>query len=195
MGAETSPRSSLPAGLRAFCGRCRAFGRSQDGATAVEFALIALPFFGLLFVTLQIAMVLWCTSILEVAVASASRQLYTGQFQSSATNSGLTASALQANFKKLVCAAASDAFNCSASLSVDVQTFAGFPTATVASPNNNGVYDTTGYSYQTPARNDIVVVRASMEFPNYASYFMPKTALLNGKQLIMATAAFRAEPF
>jgi Flp pilus assembly protein TadG len=170
------------------------FGRSEQGVTAVEFALVAMPFFGLLFVTIQIALVMLSTQLLETAVAAAARQLYTGEFQKSASNSGLTASALQANFKTLVCNNVDGFFDCS-KVDVDVRTFTGFSTATVASPNVGGVYDATSYTFQTPARNDIVVVRASMQYPNYASFFAPATALNNGSQLVMGTAAFRAEPF
>jgi Flp pilus assembly protein TadG len=174
---------------------CRRFAASEGGATAVEFALIALPFFGLILVTLQIALVLWATQILETAVANASRQLYTGEFQNSASNAGKTPAELQGAFKTLVCSNVVGVFDCPAMVSVDVRTFTGFSDTTAAQPVTNGVYDTSGYGYKAPGRNDIVVVRASMAFPNYASIFSPGTTLTNGNQLIMATAAFRAEPF
>jgi Flp pilus assembly protein TadG len=174
----------------------RAFLREEKGVTAVEFALIAAPFFGLILVTMQVALVLWCTQILEVAVASASRQIYTGQFQSSAASAGVTsAAALQTRFKKLVCDAALNSFDCTNAVSVDVRTYDSFTKTAAASPNNNGVYDTTSFGYQSVSGNGIVVVRATMQFPNYANMFAPATALKNGYQLIMASAAFRAEPF
>lgn len=196
MNAQALPRRARSFEAGRFYKAVRAFLRAEQGATAVEFALVALPFFGLILVAMQIAMVLWCTQILEAAVATASRQLYTGQFQTAAAGAGVTAAAdLQARFKTLVCSVALNSFDCTNALSVDVRTFSAFSTSTVASPNNNGVYDTSGYSYQTPSGSAIVVVRASMQFPNYASLFAPPTSLANGNQLIMATAAFRAEPF
>ena len=195
MNVAPSLRSCPPRGLSALKRLGLRFGRNQQGATAVEFGLVALPFFGLLFVTIQIALVMLSTQILETAVAAAARQLYTGEFQKNSANSGLTAALLQANFKTLVCNNVSGFFDCAALVDVDVRTFSGFPSATVTSPNVGGVYDATGYTYQTPARNDIVVVRASMQYPNYASFFAPATALNNGSQLVMATTAFRAEPF
>jgi Flp pilus assembly protein TadG len=196
MNAQAVPHRARSFRTRRLFKAVRAFVRAEQGATAVEFALVALPFFGMLMVTIQFALVIWCTQIYEVAVASASRQIYTGQFQSSAATAGVTSVAdLQARFKTLVCTAAQNSFDCSNQLSVDVRTFSGFSTATVASPNQNGVYNTTGYSYQNATGNMIVVVRASMQLPNYAGMFSPATSLANGNQLIMATAAFRAEPF
>lgn len=173
----------------------RPFWREEGGATAVEFALLAFPFFGLIFAILQIALVLWSTQILENAVATAARQLYTGQFQTTPANAAQTASVLQGRFQKLVCDNVVGIFNCTDMVSVDVRVFGGFSGATVPPPVTNGVYDTSGYGYATPSRNDIAVVRASMEFPNYASLLMPGNVLKNGNQLIVASAAFRTEPF
>jgi Flp pilus assembly protein TadG len=183
-------RSSL-AGTRL----CRRFAASDRGATAVEFALVAVPFFGLILVTLQIALVLWATQILETAVANAARQLYTGEFQNSASNAGKSTADLQTAFKTLVCNNVVGVFDCNKAVSVDVRTFTAFGSANAPVPVTNGAFDTTSFTYQAPARNDIVVVRAAMQFPNYASIFSPATTLSNGNQLIMATAAFRAEPF
>jgi Flp pilus assembly protein TadG len=172
------------------------FTANETGATAVEFGLIAVPFIGLLFAVLQIALALWSTQILETAVANAARQLYTGAFQTDPKNSGLTAKDLQANFKKLVCSNVVGVFDCNAMVDVDVRVISsGFAGATVPSPSTNRVYDTSSYGYQSPSRDQVVVVRASMEFPNYTSLFTPSSGLQNGKQLIVASAAFRAEPF
>ena len=195
MDANSLSRRLRPAGKLARARLIRRFAASNRGATAVEFALIAVPFFGLILVTLQIALVLWATQILETAVANASRQLYTGEFQNSASNAGKTPAQLQQAFKDLVCGNVVGVFDCPSMVSVDVRTFSGFSGATATSPITNGAYDTSNYAYQAPSRNDIVVVRASMQFPNYASIFSPATTLANGYQLIMATAAFRAEPF
>jgi Flp pilus assembly protein TadG len=173
----------------------RAFGRNQEGATAVEFALVAIPFFGLLFVTIQLALVLWTTQMLEAAVATASRELFTGQFQTDPNNALLKASDLRNKFKDKVCKNIVGVFDCPTMVSVDVRSSATVSGLAAPSPNNNGVYDTSGYTFQTPARNEIALVRVSMQFPNYASIFNPTTTLNNGYQLIMANAAFRVEPF
>jgi Flp pilus assembly protein TadG len=195
MSLNPKPRRLMFDASRRFVRAARAFGRNQQGATAVEFALVAVPFFGLLFATIQIALVLWATQMLEAAVATASRELFTGQFQTDPSNSGLKASDLQKKFKDKLCKNIVGVFDCSKMVSVDVRSSAIVSGLAPPSPNNNGVYDTTGYTFQTPARNEIALVRASMQFPNYASFLNPTTTLKNGYQLIMANAAFRVEPF
>jgi Flp pilus assembly protein TadG len=183
------------------------FGRftsNEDGATAVEFAMVATPFFGLLFAVFQTAMLFWATQVLETAVANASRQVYTGQFQSDPSRAGLTAAQLQTEFKNLICSNvpkvnASDPnsryvlFDCS-KLDVDISTFSGSWPVTSTSPVSGGVYNPTGYTYQAPGRGQIVVVRASMEYPTMVRMLNTATGLKDGNQLIMASAAFMTEP-
>ena len=55
--------------------RLRRVLRNEDGATAVEFALIAAPFFFLLFAMLEVAAVFFTGTVLENAVLEAARQL------------------------------------------------------------------------------------------------------------------------
>jgi Flp pilus assembly protein TadG len=199
----SKPRPNLQAGLVAPRESHRNFAADEGGATAVEFALIATPFFALLFALGQTAMLFWSTQVLETAVANASRQIYTGQFQSDPTNAGLTAAQLQQKFKELVCqnVPLKDAatpgsgyvlFDCS-KLDVDIQTFGTTWTAPPSSPVSNGVYNPSGYGYQTPGRGQIVVVRASMEYPTIVP-MASATGLKSGNQLMMASAAFLTEP-
>ena len=171
----------------------RRFRKDQDGVAAVEFALVALPFFALLFAILETALAFWTTQALETAVANASRQIYTGEFQKNSKNAGQSASTLAANFKTAVCDNITALFDCS-TLKIDVRTFNSFPDAAVPSPVKNGQFDSSDFGYQPPSPNQIVVVRAAMEYP----VVMPLTKLSNlknGKQLIMASAAFRTEPY
>jgi Flp pilus assembly pilin Flp len=199
----STPRPTLQAKPEAPGESGKNFAEDEGGATAVEFALIATPFFALLFALGQTAMLFWSTQVLETAVANASRQIYTGQFQSDPTNAGLTAAQLQQKFKDLVCrnVPLKDAatpgsgyvlFDCS-KLDVDVQTVGTTWTAPPSSPVSNGVYSASSYSYQTPGRGQIVVVRASMEYPTIIP-MASATGLKSGNQLIMASAAFLTEP-
>src|SRR5215212_11080297 len=99
----------------------RAFRRDQDGVVAVEFAMVALPFFALLFAILETALLFWSTQVLETAVANAARTIYTGQFQS--TNDQ-TAADIGTKFKNEVCKNVTALFPCDApSVHVDVRRF------------------------------------------------------------------------
>src|SRR5580704_1953905 len=72
---------------------CR-FARQQDGAAAVEFALIAVPFIALTFAILETALVFFAGQTLETAASEAGRLVMTGQ----------AASFSQSDFKTQVCA-------------------------------------------------------------------------------------------
>ena len=170
------------------------FWKRQDGATAVEFGLIALPFFALLFAILETALGFWTTQALETAVANASRRIYTGQFQQNSANAGKTPAQLAEGFRDAVCADFKAVVDCKSMIKVDVRAFDSFPDASVPSPIKNGQFDSSEFGYQAPGADKIVVVRAAMEYP----VFVPLTQLSNlsnGKRLIMASAAFRTEPF
>jgi hypothetical protein len=55
--------------------------RDETGAVAVEFAILALPFFTLIFAILETAIVFLAGQILDAAVHDASRKIRTGQAQ------------------------------------------------------------------------------------------------------------------
>ena len=61
------------------------FARSASGAAALEFALVALPFFALLFATLEIGLFYFFSSQLQMAAELASRELLTGSLASGTT--------------------------------------------------------------------------------------------------------------
>ena len=65
-------------------GFLRRFSRARGGATAVEFALVILPFLGLVFATLELGMMFLVSTTLESSAQEAARTIRTGQFQSGA---------------------------------------------------------------------------------------------------------------
>jgi Flp pilus assembly protein TadG len=202
---DPSPLSQARAGWRAL--RIR---RDESGATAVEFALLALPFFALLFAILEIALVFWTTQVLETAVADASRQLYTGQFsttfasaQTAATSNGQPQPTQADTFKSLVCAKASALISC-AKIKVDVQAYStdsfpsGVPSPVQTTPTGLRQYDPAFGHFASPAPSQIMLVRAYAEYPIFTSFLdAAKLSLTpDGRsRLIFATAAFKTEPF
>lgn len=174
----------------------RRFRRDRDGATAVEFAFVAAPFFALMFAIIETGLVFWTSQVLETAVADASRRIYTGQFQ---TAQGATASpaALQAAFRAEVCGRVVALFDCERSLHVDVRSFPNFGAVTLPSIlNTAGNVDPGAFSFQQSAASAVVVVRAAIEYPVFVTLLdASRSNLANGKRLIMATATFRNEPF
>jgi Flp pilus assembly protein TadG len=168
----------------------RRFVRQQDGAAAVEFALVAAPFLALTFAILETAFVFFAGQTLEAAAADSARLIMTGQAQSAAYT--------QANFKTAVCARIYALFDCANGIYIDVKTFTSFSSISTTPPVTNGTLDTTKTSYNPGDVGDIVVVSLYYQWPIYVSMFSNNLASSNlngGNRLLAATAVFRVEPY
>lgn len=169
--------------------RVRRFAKEQDGAAAVEFALVAAPFFALMFAIMETALVFFASQTLETAVADLARLIMTGQAQSG--------SFTQAQFKSAVCAKISGLFDCNNGMYVDVKTYSTFGSVDNSPPiDAQGNLKTSTFGYAPGGPTDIVVVRLMYQWPVYASLLGFNLGNMAGnKRLIMATAAFRNEPY
>jgi len=166
----------------------RRFVRQQDGAAAVEFALVAVPFLALTFAILETALVFFAGQTLEAAVTDASRLIMTGQAQ--------TAGYSQADFKQQVCDRIYGLFDCTNGIYVDVKNYSDFSSISTASPVQNGQLDTTKMTYVPAGPNCIEVVSLYYQWPIYVSLLGNNLANLgNGSRLLVATAVFRNEPY
>ena len=191
---RTPPADATPRrGALPLIGRFRA---SRDGATAVEFGMLGLPFMFLLFAILEIAMVFWSSQVLETAVAAAARQIYTGQFQSDPANSSSsnTAAQLATKFKTALCANVTAVFDCS-TIAVDIRNFSYGSGNTAPSVVTNGAFDAGAFTYQKIGPNEIALVTAAMEYPTFVKMLSGTPGLTSGNRIIMATTTFRAEPY
>lgn len=187
-------RSKARTGGRGLIPTWASFRQGERGTTAVEFALIAGPFIAALLATMEIAMVMWTSEALETAVAKASRKVYTGEFQSDTSNASLSNAQLQAKLQAAICNEASVLITCSA-IAVDVRTFSSFGSAAAPSPvSAQNTYNTSSYGYQSIGSSQIGIVTASMEYKTFFPALSGQT-LANGNRAIVATAAFRTEPY
>ena len=173
------------------------FARTESGAVAVETSLVLFTFVSLLFALIELAMVLLAFTSLETAVQVAGRQLRTGEFQQSGSNS-------QADFKNLVCANMGWlSSQCAADAFVEVRTFASFSDLAANPPLPPSTFKPT-----TPATTpktcfaagnptDIVLVRAYFKWRLFTPLLdhglenMPGT----GMRLMSSATAFRNEPY
>src|SRR4051794_28608136 len=130
--------------------RFRRFARKQDGAAAVEFALVALPFFALTFAILETALVFFANQTLQAAAGDAGRLIMTGQAQS--------ASYTASDLKTQVCNRIYGLFNCSTGMTVDVKTYSNFGAVSNPPPVTNGQFNSnqTGYTLGGPGCIQVV---------------------------------------
>lgn len=179
------------------CGLARTakrFHTDETGATAVEFSLVAVPFFALMFAIFETALVLFAQQLLEEATASAARLVRTGKAQAN----GLTAT----TFKTKICGIVSILLDCS-KMVVDIQKLSSFSTGAMnltPPTNDQGNLDLTATPTFVPGKgSDIVLVRAFYQWPITVNQIVNINLNLVNKpgatHLLMATAAFRNEPF
>ncbi len=182
-------RSRMSAGTKRLFGlaTARRMIHQQDGAAAVEFAMVAAPFLAMVFAILETAIVFFAGQALETAAADSARLIMTGQAQ--------TAGYDQTKFKEAVCGKIYGLFNCNAGLYVDVKSYPAFANVPTTKPITGGNFDSnTGYSPGTPG--DIVVVRLLYQWPVYVSLLgLNLSDISGGKRLLMSTVAFRNEPY
>lgn len=168
------------------------FRRSRDGATAIEFGLIALPFMMLFVAIVETAMMLWTNAVLEEAVSDASRRVLTG---SSRARYAGSASANTAAFRNDVCNYAPGFIDCD-KLKVDVQSYASFADAATGSALSGGALNTSGFAYRQPQAGDIVVIRGALEYSAFFTQWSSVFASVDGsRRALIASTAFRTEPF
>jgi len=170
--------------------RLRGFARAEGGAAAVETALVAAPFFFLIFAVLQLAIVFLAAASLENATQQAARTIRTGELQNGAAPT-------EAAFKQAIC----DNFHwlgadCMSDLQIDVRTFSSFQSIAAPQPVTNGTFDPSVLTFSPGGADDVVVVRAYYPWPLVAPGMDQALASLNGgKMLMMSTSTFRNEPF
>ncbi len=167
--------------------------RDDDGATAVEFAMVALPFLLMLYGIIGVGLFYFTTFSLENAIEQASRQIRTGQAQTG------TPPLNAATFKASVCANVPQFVDCGSKLYVNVMNF---PNSAAITPGNlpqcldNTGALSTGSSYSPGQEN--VVVLAWLCYEWEMSKIIPWLNLSNmgnGSRLIQATTTFRTEPY
>jgi Flp pilus assembly protein TadG len=164
--------------------------RQEDGATAVEFGMVAAPFLALVFAIIETAVVFFAGQTLETAIADASRLILTGQAQQQNFDA--------AAFKQAVCARIFGLFDCQNGIKIDVQKYNNFAGSDTSKPldGQGDLQGNFGNNYNPGGPGDIIVVRAIYEWPVYVQLLGFNMAdMKNGKRLIMATAAFRNEPY
>jgi len=169
--------------------RCRRFRRDSRGATAVEFALVAAPFIGLMGTIAETGLVFLSTQALEGAVQIAGRSIMVGQI---AKITG--ASAQEARFKQIVCDNVKWFINCD-ELLYDVRNYASFSAADLSAPVSGGTFNAAGLPrFQPGTTNSIVVARVYYKRKIVADYLGSNLGYLTGGyHLIVGTSVFKNE--
>lgn len=176
--------------------RAGAFGRrvrdDEAGFTAVEFAMVAMPFLMLLFGTIAVGLYFFVTFSLENAVEKASRLIRTGQAQTSSPPMTTT------QFKTMVCNEAPSFIDCTNKLRVNVAVATSFSALTAPSctDSSGNLVPDPAASNVPGAAGDAVLVTVCYEWDLAGQIpFLKLGKMANGSALIQAATTFRTEPY
>lgn len=133
------------------------FGKNQDGAAAVEFAFVSIPFFLILFSIMEQGFFFLGHRLIDAGVNEIAREVKTRQITANNTS--------EQKFKQTLCNKPLMAlFDCN-KLSVDVRTIASFEKPTDPPVLDNGDLDTSDFGFAPGGRSTINVVRAYYDWP------------------------------
>lgn len=170
------------------CGQMlREFGQAREGATAVEFAMIAPLFLGALIAILQLCIYMFAQQALQNAATEAGRLFM--------TNNGQSLS--QSQYKQAICDnfLPSAIFSCS-NLIVVVQSYANFANASTSAPalysNGNPV---TNWAYSPGVPGQVMVVQLVYPWTVISGPLgFALGTLPNNQAEMLGVTAFRVEP-
>lgn len=160
------------------------------GATAVEFALLALPFFALVVGTIQLGIIFLANQTLDEAIDVAAREIQTGEV----TLTGKTT----ADFRLAVCDRVVLISDCVNQMQLSVRSYPDLDAVQDAQTNGE-LYTPTGRpvidntSFFPGDGGEIIVVSASVFIPVVAGNLLPGVSG-NGLQL-STSLAFQNEAF
>ena len=182
-----------------FIRRSRQFGGDERGVTAIEFGILAVPFFMIVGATLETAMIFLAGQVLDSAVQDTSRFVRTGQAQTAEWDGD--------DYREAICNRLYGMFDCSnganARLRVNVAVIEDFTQAAVGYPLE--VEDdctevtcdwTMANDYVPGVGGNVVLVRAFYKWPTILN--LPGFnfgTLPDGSRLLGASRVFRNEPF
>lgn len=165
----------------------RKFTGDSKGSAAIEFAILALPFFVVIFAIAEIAVMYFVDSGLDAALHKAVRQVRVGVAKSGAWDAK--------KFKEVVCGELSFSFDCSANLKVRATVVTNMASITKASPITAGNLAVTE-DFNLGDSGSYVLVQAFLPWsPTFRLYSISSAQLADGSYVLGSSELIKNEPF
>lgn len=168
--------------------KSRGFSSDEDGVTAIEFGLLALPFFAIIGAILETALVFLASQVLDAAVNDSSRVIRTGQAHAANYDS--------VAYRAAICNGLYGLFDC-AQLKIKVSPVANFSGANLGATTDpiTGAW-TVSENYNHGVGTDIILVEAYYKWPIALNLFdFNLSNLPDNTRMLSAVRVFRNEPF
>ncbi|GES52726.1 pilus assembly protein TadG [Rhizobium sp. NBRC 114257] len=186
-------------------GSLREFVRSRDGTAAIEFALLAIPYFLIVFAIIETFVAFTAEQVVSNAVDTLSRQIRTGQITAANTTSQ--------QFRQAFCNEIAVLITCSstevqtpANLYLDVESYSSFASMPTTIPRKSSTdpysdLSTTGFTFTPGGAKSLNMVRAYYRWQIITDLLRPYLTNVHPTDgsasvyLIVATAAFQNENY
>ncbi len=171
----------------------RRYKDSESGATAIEFAMVAFPFFAMLGVIMETGAMMFTEYGLQAAVQEAARTARTGQAQGGAKT--------VADFKTLICNNAALGSSCAAKLTVYSNSYsswaqlaANMPSFTNIGLKDDGTANPNTYKLGAPVCPSSLVATYDWTFTMPMMNYMGNIQGNKARRLV-GFAMFQTEPY
>jgi Flp pilus assembly protein TadG len=159
------------------------FRKREDGAAAVEFAMVVLPFFGLIFAVLELAIFFFASSYLENGLFKVSRKVLTQQ---------MTSASICSTFKTAVETELAGWFSVSKdNLTLSIKPVDSFSASDVAKGKDVDFKDTGKCTFGSSGQT--MIIKATYDYPFQGFRFIASSATLGKDMTLSASTAFRVE--
>ncbi len=207
---ETLTGPQTPASGRRRKGLFRRLFSERTGSSAIEFSLLALPFFIIIFASLETFAAFTGEQLLANATDTLARKVRTGEIT---FGLGKSTDMTEAQFRQAFCDEISIMMTCGVDevkvpgkLYLDVRSFSDFSKIPSAVPRQgsatNGDLDTSGFKFAPGGPTTVNIVRAYYRWSvitdlvrPYVTNLRPAGSSMPNDYLMVATAAFRNENY
>lgn len=165
-------------------------GRDENGATAIEFSILAIPFVMIVFAVLETSLSFTAQEVISNSVDKISRQIRTGQIDATTTT--------KAQFRQLICDDIKLLVDDSCpELEFDLKSYANFSAVPKTIPMSSPtVLNTSGFTYAPGGSETINHLRVFYRWPVITDIMKQHLAgLEDGKTLLFSSSTWQNEPF
>lgn len=166
-------------------GLIRKWFKRDDGATAIEFSLLFLPYMTISLGIVELSLMFASASLLEGATDSASRLIRTGQLQQADDDP-------ETLFREAMCEFAVALIDCT-DVSIDVSTLDSYGDFTAASFDDDGNL-VTG-DFDAGGSSSIVLIRVAYRYEMVTPIVGPLLNGDDGSTLFVSTIVMQSEPY
>lgn len=163
------------------------FSRDRKGSAAIEFAILALPFFVVIFAIAEIAVMFFVDSGLDAALHKAVRQVRVGVAKTGSWDA--------TKFKEVVCGELSYSFSCSTKLKVRATIVTNMASIDKGTSISGGTLNVTE-DFNLGDSGSYVLVQAFLPWsPVFKLYSVSSAQLADGSYVLGSAELIKNEPF